>query len=242
MTSHDAAVRGHRLFDARRAGRGRPPSADPALPGPLAPRGSRWCTSGRSGRPRGRSAAPAGCLGAIPTQTRANFSDSIESGGGQRWPAHARLLVTPAAGSALARLRRRGRSSSSSSGERLEHASLAGSMLERLLEEPVGEPRIAGQQGPVEVRADRPPDADSPRSRFRRRSRSPATDPAQRLGAVVEARDARRGSRSRPASAATPGSSSHSSRHVADHPPLARNRVQRKQRRRRAARRRSGPR
>ena len=97
-------------------------------------------------------------------------------------------------------------------GERLELRRLAArAVRERLREQPVGEPRVARQQRAVEIRADRAPDAGSPRSRSRRRCRS-----RRRRGRAAPRRRraacGRRGSRSPRASARTPGSSSHSSR------------------------------
>ena len=43
--------------------------------------------------------------------------------------------------------------------QRLEQRQIACSMGDRLREQPVGEPRVAGQQRPVEVGADRPAEA-----------------------------------------------------------------------------------
>src|SRR5215208_4665465 len=60
---------------------------------------------------------------------------------------------------------------------------------QRLREEPVGEPRIAGQEGAVEVRADRPPDATALEAAVAVVA-EPCDDAAERLRADVEMRTA----------------------------------------------------
>ena len=67
VTSHDAAVRGHRLFGGGRARRGRPAPADPALPAALAAR--------RSGR------VPRRPLGSLASGRRASGRRSAETRG-----------------------------------------------------------------------------------------------------------------------------------------------------------------
>ena len=108
-------------------------------------------------------------------------------------------------------------------GERIEPLLDAG-VRERLFQQPVGEPRVARQQRPVEVRAVRALVAAAleaggavvPEAR---------DDAAERLGAVVEDRAA--GVVLEPGERlAGPGALE---QHVADHPPLARDRVQRQQ-------------
>ena len=97
-------------------------------------------------------------------------------------------------------------------GQRLELRRLAaGRMRERLREQPVGEPRVARQQRPVQVRADRPADAAALEAGVAVVA-EPGDDAAERRRARHPGACGRRGSRSRRASAARPGSSSHSSR------------------------------
>ena len=180
----DAAVRGHRLFDARRARRDRPAPADPALPARAGGRATRSCTSARSGRPRRHSRHAAVRTRRASRPVRAPRETRVRPRGLRARPA--RVVVE------LRRL-------------------AAGPVRERLREQPVGEPRVAREQRPVQVRADARGRRGSPRSRSRRRCRSPAT--TRPSGSAPSSRHVRPAWFSKPASVrGSPGSSSHSSR------------------------------
>ena len=116
---------------------------------------------------------------------------------------------------------------SSSSGERLELRRLAaGAMRDRLREQPVGEPRVARQQRPVEIRADRAAGAAALEAALAVVAEA-GDDAAERLGARIEQRPA--AWFSKPASVAVARLELALEQHVADHPPLARDRLERQQ-------------
>ena len=109
-------------------------------------------------------------------------------------------------------------------GERLELGRVAaGPVGERLGEQPVGEPRVAGQQRAVQVRAEHAAGAAALVAALAVVAEA-GEDAAERLGAVVEARPAgvvlEAGQR-----APLAGLELALEQHVADHPPLAGDRV-----------------
>ena len=73
--------------------------------------------------------------------------------------------------------------------ERLQLRRLTEAVLERPRQEPVGQPRVARQEGPVEVRADRRADPHALEAALAVVAEA-GHDPAERLRALVEARDA----------------------------------------------------
>ena len=113
-------------------------------------------------------------------------------------------------------------------GERLELRRLAAaSVRERLREQPVGEPRVARQQRPVEVRADRAAEPAALEAALAVVAEA-GDDAAERLRTGVELRPAGvvLEARERPARARLELGLE---QHVADHPPLAGDRLERQQ-------------
>ena len=111
-------------------------------------------------------------------------------------------------------------------------------MRERLREQPVGEPRVARQERPVQVRPDRHGRRGSPRSRSRRRCRSRRR--RARAARAPASRRVRPAWFSKPASVRCRRLELALEQDVADHPPLAGDRVEREHADARAARRRGG--
>ena len=103
----------------------------------------------------------------------------------------------------------------------------AGSMRQRLAQQPVGQPRVARQQGAVQVRANRPPDAAALEGALAVVAEA-CDDPSQRLGACIEKRA--------PSMVLEPGKRPPLTgdeltieEDVADHPALAGDRLERKE-------------
>ena len=194
---------------SRRARRAVAPSADRALPAPLA-----------AGRP---VRLPRSALGAVSDDSSAGTSLTCTTTAGWKRPLTAdtawcggqvatRGGVTP--GSACSRTPGATSGSAAAAGagpagrdcvretfqlvtERLQ-VTVASRVLERLGEEPVGEHRVAGEERPVQVRADRaatrqPSKPDARRCRTRRA-------PARAASRPRRATSVRRGSRTRPPS------------------------------------------